>query len=120
MKNLYLTSTGRIVFDKETDEVRSITSDREGVHNIYLIDEPMHVVYNAGETKIELDVEPNDILITFYEKMFPLPIVVAKSEAWAENIKAYRENEQKAKEQWAKEKQLKEYVGDCADPTSNR
>lgn len=115
MKTLYLTETGRIIIDPEKSEALPMECDREAIRNVYLINEPMHVVYSSGEKKKELDVNENDIIIEFYERDFPNPLVVANSSEWVDNIKAYRTKQQKIKEEWAKSNKLIDSVSDAID-----
>ena len=113
MKTLYLTnSSANIVVDKEADTCGTINRDIESIRSIYVIDEPMHVVYQDGDYRRELDVEKDDILVTFYTEQFENRIVVAKSADWVSNIKTYKEKEQKAKEEWAASN-LKKACCDC-------
>ena len=103
MKTLYLTSNGsNILLDKENDSCDRIESQREAIQRVYLVDEPMHVTYQEGEYRKDLDVTTGDILVTFYDSTFKNRIVVVKSEDWAENLRVYNEEEQKRKEEWAK------------------
>lgn len=113
MKTLYLTETGRIAIDPETNEAFCLECDREAIRNIYLMDGPAHVVYGSGEKKKEFDVNENDIVIEFYERDFPNHIVVANSSEWVNNIKAYRAKQQKIKEEWAKSNKLIDSVSDA-------
>ena len=121
MKTLYLTETGRIIIDPEKSEALPMECDREAIRNVYLINEPMHVVYSSGEKKKEFDANENDIIIEFYERDFPNPLVVANSSEWVDNIKAYRTKQQKIKEEWAKSNKLIDSVSDtigCDAPQS--
>lgn len=121
MKTLYLTETGRIIIDPEKSEAFPMECDREAIRNVYLINGPMHVVYSSGEKKKEFDVNENDIVIEFYERDFPNPLVVANSSEWVDNIKAYRTKQQKIKEEWAKSNKLIDSVSDtigCDTPES--
>ena len=61
----------------------------------------MHVVYGEGRYKRELDVNKDDLIITFYADDFEERIVVAKSEDWVKNLKKYNEESQRLKEEWA-------------------
>ena len=66
MKTLYLTdSSSNIVVDTETNEASVLNTDvdRYQIRSIYYIDEPMHVVYQSGENKEELNVKKGDILL---------------------------------------------------------
>ena len=103
MKKLFITNNGAIGFDTESQKANSVSSDRESIYRIYLIDEPMHVIYQVGETKQEIYAEPDDILILFYSGNLDIKnkIVVAKSAQWADNIRIIRDLEQKQKEEWA-------------------
>lgn len=102
MKTLYLTSNGSNIYvEPETNSCGKIDSSREAINRIYLVDEEMHIVYQAGEYKRELDAAPGDIIVTFYENAFVNRIVVVKNEDWAENLIKEREEEQKRKEEWA-------------------
>ena len=104
MKTLYLTDNQENIWvDTETNEVGKLNSeDRWAIRTIYQITEPMHVVYNAGEYKEEVDVKKGDILLRFYgSKKHPNSLVVIKSKSWNENINNAHELEQKEKEEWA-------------------
>lgn len=111
-KTLFFTSRGLIQLDENFEPVGR-DSDREGIERIVRIDEPMHIVYNKNDKRIELDAEEGDILIIFYESYFPQPMILVHSKEWAENILSYREAEQKRKEEWAKAK--KTQCGECCD-----
>ena len=98
MKTLYLASNGaNICIDDEQKTAEWIDSQRESIQRIYLAKEPMHVVYTAGNYKRELDVEENDLIITFYTDDFENRIVSVKSEDWVNNLKKYRAKQEEAK-----------------------
>jgi hypothetical protein len=121
MKTLYLTgNSANIWVDAENGETGSLDQiDRYDIRNTYLIEEPMHVVYQCGETREELDVKKGDILCTFYARdAFKNKLGVIKSKEWKANVEAYRKAEQKAKEEWAKKHAEDELTaipccGDC-------
>lgn len=106
MKTLYLTggSSANIWVDTENDETGRLDQvDRYDIRATYLIEEPMHVVYQSGEKREEMDVKKGDILCTFYSRdAFKNNIGIIKSKEWKANVEAYRKAEQKAKEEWAK------------------
>lgn len=104
MKTLYFTNTGQIVFDEEAKVVEPIESSREGISRIYLMKEPMNIVYNKGDKQYSASAEEGDVVIIFYENTFEYPVVVAKSTEWAENIRKYEEIQQREKEEWAKKR----------------
>jgi len=105
MKTLYVTdSSSNIVVDKDTDFVGHLNQeDRYDIRSVYYIEEPMHVVYQCGERKEEIDARKGDILLVFYSNRYNKYILdTIKTKQWAKNIKARREAEQKEKEAWAK------------------
>lgn len=116
MKTLYIANGSNICVDIDNDTVEQLDGEREGIQRIYLVKEPMHVVYTSGKYRKELDVKKDDIIITFYADDFKEKIVVAKSKDWVKNIKSWNEKEQKIKEEWAA-KQLAENCGESDCPT---
>ena len=105
MKTLYLTNGySNICIDSETETAEAIDRIPYDISCAYYIDEPMHVIYSCGETKVERDVKKGDIVITFDHNQFAkeTPLTVIKSKEWNKIIKNRREAEQKAKEEWAK------------------
>ena len=114
MKTLYLTgSSSNIVVDPEVDHVSTLPhEDRYEIRDIYYIEDPMHVVYQCGERKEEIDARKGDILLVFYENARNKYILdTIKTKQWVANIKNARKLEQEAKEKWAKEQEQK-----CCDP----
>lgn len=110
MKTLYLTNSyTNICIDSETETAEVIDRIPYDISCAYYIDEPMHVIYSCGETKVERDVKKGDIVITFDRNQFAkeTPLTVVKSKEWNKIIKNRRDAEQKAKEEWA-EKQCNE------------
>lgn len=120
MKTLYLTqSSANIFVDPEENTVGSLsTEDRYDIRSIYYMEEPMHVVYESGERKEEIDAKKGDILLVFYNNKFNKYILdTIKSKQWSANIKNRRKMEQKAKEEWAAKQAAKEAIEDipCCD-----
>ena len=102
MKTLYLTNgCTNIAVDKATDEVTRIDAEgRYGIRDIYYITEPMHVVYGYNDKHEELDVNPGDILIQFYDESYNKhTLAVAKSDTWVDNILYRQELAKKEREQ---------------------
>jgi hypothetical protein len=102
MNNLYVTSRGLIKID-ETGAPVIENNSRLGIDGVLLIKEPTHIVYKRSNKEIELNAEPGDILIYFYDSTFDTPIVLVHSEDWANNIREYDRKEQERKEKWAAE-----------------
>ena len=113
MKTLYLNSGTNIVIDPETDYVDKLQSvSRYSIREVYYIEEPMHVVYQCGERKEEIDARKGDILVVFSDNRYNKFILdTIKTKQWAANIKNTRELEQKEKEEWAK----KQSECECCD-----
>jgi hypothetical protein len=105
MKTLYLTnSSANITVDTDTNKVSKLDcADRYDIQNLFLVEEPIHIVYECGETHVEKDAKKGDIVVCFYSnEYFKDPVSIIKSKEWAKGIKNRREAEQKAKEEWAK------------------
>ncbi len=114
MKTLYLTnSNANIVVDPETDEVYTLSpEDRYELRNVYYIEEPMHVVYQYGEHKEEIDAKKGEMLLVFYQNSKNKYLLdTIRTKQWVANIKNARKIDQKAKEEWAKRQ------ANCGDPT---
>lgn len=102
MKNLFLTGSGVVRFDTETQKAAGVDSDIMRIRRIFLITEPTRVVYSKSTGDQEVYAEAGDIVIEFYDSAdYHNNIVVAKSAQWADNIQSYRDAEQKRKEEWA-------------------
>lgn len=109
MKTLYLTqATSNIVVDKESDIVDTLpVVDRYTIRNLYLAEEPMHVVYGFGDQKEEIDVKKGDLVALFYGRkgLENIPVLTTiKCPVWVKRIKKNLELDQKEREEWAKEK----------------
>ena len=86
MKTLYLTnSTANIVVDTDTNKVSKLDyADRYDIQNLFLVEEPMHIVYGCGETHVEKDAKKGDIIVCFYSnEYFKDPVSIIKSKEWA-------------------------------------
>lgn len=101
MKTLYLTRGNNIVIDQEENTVDKLSSARQGIDYIYLVKEPMHVVYGYGDQQQEFDVKKNEIIVVFYTNVFKNKVVVVKNKQWADNLLEYEKKEQEQKEAWA-------------------
>ena len=107
MKTLYLTqSSQNIVVDPENDFVGKLESeDRYSIRSVYYMEEPMHIVYNCGEVREELDARKGDIVLVFYSNTYNKYIIdTIRSKQWAANIKNEHAMRQKEKEEWAARK----------------
>ena len=107
MKTLYLTqSSENIIIDPETNFVGKLEGeDRYCIRSIYYMEEPMHIVYQCGETKEELDARKGDIVLVFYSNRYnKYTIDTIRTNQWAANIKAHKAGLQAEREEWAKQK----------------
>jgi hypothetical protein len=107
MKTLYLTqSSENIVVDPETDFVGKLNSeDRYSIRSVYYMEEPMHIVYQCGEVKEELDARKGDIVLVFYSNTYnKYTIDTIRTKQWAANIRNEHAMRQKEKEEWAAKK----------------
>jgi hypothetical protein len=69
------------------------------------MEEPMHIVYQCGETKEELDARKGDIVLVFYSNRYnKYTIDTIRTKRWAANIKAHKAGLQAEREEWAKQK----------------
>lgn len=104
MKTLYLSDTSaNIVVDPEVDYVGTLRNeDRYDIRNVFYAEEPMHVVYQSGEIKEEIDAKKGDIIILFYNNRFNKYFLdTIRTKQWSANIKNRRAMEQKEAEAWA-------------------
>lgn len=107
MKTLYMTTTGNMVIDPETNTAEPIRTERQAITSIFLIKEPMHIVLTEGEYKKEVDAKANSLVIKFYASEFKNKFVLVDDPEWLENINEYNEREQKMKEAWAEANEAK-------------
>lgn len=110
MKTLYLTgSSANIWVDPEEQETGTLRCyDKYDIRNIYYIEEPMHVIYQCGEYREEIDAKKGELLIVFYDNQYNKYILdTIRTKQWVANIKNRLKLEQKEKEEWAKRAQDK-------------
>ena len=100
MNTLYITNTGKVLLDADGN-IMPYETDIESIRNISMLTEDTKVVYKYGKIDEEIEAKAGDIVITFYRDEFPHPVIVVKSDEWKENLKDYRDKEQKQKEEWA-------------------
>lgn len=102
MKKLIIKNGYMFDIDTDANKLQKIQYDRASIDNVYLIDEERDLFIQDNEDNVtETHVVPGDIIVSFYINDFPNRVVVVKSDKWAENIKTFRANEQKKKEEWA-------------------
>ena len=99
MKTMFIKEGLNMTVDYETNEIGSVSSAREAIQRIYVAPEAMHVIYQSGKRKEEVDVEKNDVIVTFYTDEFDKRMIVVKSEEWTKNIEAYNRRMEEARKQ---------------------
>jgi len=115
MKTLYITRGNNIVVDTENNTVDRMSCSRTAIDDLYRIKEPMHIIYQSGEYRKEVDAVPGDLIITFYDSDFLHRIIVVKNADWAETLDAYEKQQQEEKEKWAAEQKKLKDLGDTPD-----
>lgn len=102
MKKLIIKNGYMFDIDTDANKLQKVQYDRASIDNVYLIDEERDLFIQDNEDNVtETHVVPGDIIVSFYTNDFPNRVIVVKSDKWAENIKTFRANEQKKKEEWA-------------------
>ena len=70
---------------KEPFDVQPVASDRMAISSVIVAKEDCHVKTKNGY----IEAKKGDIILTFYEDLFPNNVVVITSEKWLENINTY-------------------------------
>lgn len=105
-----------IVFNTETCDVKGLKSEYQPIDSIYIVpeDAKLHWENKFKDSIDDVDVNKNDIIITFYNRDFGTDYVVVKSEGLLNAINNYKAADQKRKEEWAAKKtQVTESCGNC-------
>lgn len=74
-----------IMITKEPFDIQSIAADRMAISNMVAVKDDCHVKTENGF----IEAKKGDIVLTFYEELFPNKVVVITSEKWLENINTY-------------------------------
>lgn len=86
-----------IVFDPETMDTAIYSGAREAIDRVFLVKEEMKFRNTKQDGSVqEIDVKPGDILIKFYESVFPNNWIVVNSNEWKENIETYNKKQEDA------------------------
>lgn len=87
MKTIYVTKSNSM-FDVDFDNqyVSWRDDDRSAINRVCLVDEDC-IVKDENET---VEAKKGDIVISFYESLFPHHFVVISSKEWRENIETYK------------------------------
>ena len=119
MKKIINIERRPIIIDTDTTEVKAIDRSTRGIDDIYVIPEDAHVQWTSKffpDKTICVDVNKDDILITFYDRDLGTDFVIVKSEDWLKAINNAKDADQKRKEEWAaKQKENKPIDPVCGD-----
>lgn len=119
MKKIINIERRPIIIDTDTTEVKAIDRSTRGIDDIYVIPEDAHVKWTSKffpDKTICVDVNKDDILITFYDRDLGTDFVIVKSEDWLKAINNAKDADQKRKEEWAaKQKENKPIDPVCGD-----
>ena len=74
-----------VMITREPFDVQPVASDRMAISSVILAKEDCHVKTENGY----IEAKKGDIVLTFYEDLFPNKVVVITSEKWLENINTY-------------------------------
>ena len=118
MKKIINIERKPIIVDTETAEVKAIGRSARAIDDIYVMPEGAHIEWTSKifpEKTIEVDVEKNDILVTFYDRDLGTDFVIVKSEDWLKALNNAKEADQKRKEEWAAKQKDRGSVEPCGD-----
>lgn len=94
MKTLVITGTyNAVLFDPDTLDLKSVDGDRTALSRIYKIDEDCQVKYDDEI----VNVKAGQIVVTFYEDIFPHKVIIVDNSDWIENLNVYKETMENAK-----------------------
>lgn len=110
MNTMYFTGTGRLQIN-DAGEPSEVPFEREAIRGIISVKEDTEIRFANAPS---IYAKAGDLLISFYENVFPHQVIVIHNDQWSENIEAYNVEQQKIKEEWAKQKQ-KCYEENCAE-----
>lgn len=114
MNKLYIKEGGTVMFNPETNDMKSVRKQYTDIRNLYYIQDEADLFAEQGETTFKAHVVPGDIVINFYRGDKPNTFIIIKNDEWKANIEADIEREQKEKEAWAaKNKMLNEFTPQC-------
>lgn len=104
MKKIINIDRKPIMVDTETAFVTSIDRSTRGIDDVYVIPEDAHIEWRSRmfpDKTIEVDVNKDDILVTFYDKDLGTDFVIIKSIDWLNALNNAADADQKRKEEWA-------------------
>lgn len=94
MKKIYIVDSARPILVDENDDIQNLTSDREAINRISLLDDDCEIVSreydeNGNAITKRLIGKKGQIMIAFYENSFKHKVILVDNEDWVENITEY-------------------------------
>lgn len=106
-----------IIVDTETLDIKAIPERTRGIDSIYVIPEDAKLTWESKDNDpVSVDVNKDDILITFYDTSLGKDFVVVNSEDWKSMLDASDKKRQEEKEKWAAKQKESVHVNTvCGD-----
>lgn len=94
MKKIYIVDSARPILVDENDDIQNLTSDREAINRISLLNDDCEIVSreydeNGNAITKRLIGKKGQIMIAFYENSFKHKVILVDNEDWVENITEY-------------------------------
>lgn len=121
MKRWYITPSTNLLIDTETDSAIHIQDEYTNMNCCYIAPEDCKIKFacnkscdNQGDEK-EYNVKKGQLVFTFYRADLPNQLIILDSKELIENIEFRKNEEQKAKEEWAANKVCDGCGTNCKD-----
>lgn len=106
-----------VEYDGDNLTAQKIETAPERIGTLTIVPEDCTLQYTTSDnTVIHKDVKKDDIIVYFYSREMGVPFIIVKSEDWINAINNYYAEQQRQKEEWAKNAVCK----DCASTSCNK
>lgn len=107
MNKIYITDNSRPILVDNDDNIRTVTSDREAINRVILLDDDYEIVsgeYNEDGSFItkRQNGKKGQILVSFYESCYKHKVILIDNDDWAENITEYKKMQEGARSKISK------------------
>lgn len=100
-----------VEYDGTNLTANKIETAPDRIGTITVVPEDSILQYTTlDNTVIHKDVKKNDIIVYFYSKDMGTPFIIVKSEDWVKAINNYNAEQQRQKEEWAKNRTCEDCV----------